>query len=101
MRILLVSFLLAVLSACATVGKPISDEDVRSIKVGETTASVLYARFGKPLYTSRSSDGSQVLSWGYAHINPYAGKNINKSLAVIMSDDDTVSSFTVTDMGTP
>lgn len=90
------------MSACATqYGQPVTDAQLDAIKQGVTTKDDLLATFGKPLATARNSDGSQVMSWGYAHVG-FAGSSYkNQALSVILDASGKVVSYTTTDTGNP
>lgn len=90
-----------VLSACTTYGKPVTDAQLNAIKKGVTTKEELLESFGQPLAVSRNSDGTQVMSWGYAHVG-FAGSSYkNQALSVILDASGKVVSYTTTDMANP
>lgn len=91
----------AVLSACSTYGTPITDEQVAQIKQGVTTNEELVSQFGKPLAVGRNSDGTQVMSWGYAKVG-FAGSSYeNQVLSVILDSSGKVASYTTSETGNP
>ena len=68
-KILVASIVLtAVLSGCASSGKEITQEQVDRIVQGQTTQDQLISIFGKPMAEQYNSDGSRVLTWGYAYV---------------------------------
>ncbi|MCO7575353.1 MULTISPECIES: hypothetical protein [Pseudomonas chlororaphis group] len=90
-----------IVSACTTYGKPVTDAQLDAIKQGVTTKDDLLASFGQPLATARNSDGTQVMSWGYAHVG-FAGSSYkNQALSVILDASGKVVSYTTTDMANP
>lgn len=90
------------LTACATTGgSPISQQQVEAIKQGQTTREDLLSAFGKPLVRSKNSDGTEILSWGYAKVG-FAGSSYeNQSLSVIFGPDGKVVSYTTSQMANP
>lgn len=91
----------AFISACTTYGKPVTDAQLDAIKQGITTKDELLASFGPPLATARNSDGTQVLSWGYAHVG-FAGSSYkNQALSVILDSSGKVVSYTTTNTANP
>ncbi|MGF6595200.1 hypothetical protein [Pseudomonas sp. 2835] len=89
------------IAACTTYGKPVTDAQLAAIKQGVTTKGELLASFGPPLATARNSDGTQVMSWGYAHVG-FAGSSYkNQALSVILDASGKVVSYTTTDTANP
>lgn len=89
------------LSACTTYGTPITDAKVSQIKQGVTTKDDLLSRFGKPLAVARNSDGTQVMSWGYAKVGFAGSSYSNQALSVILDGSGKVLSFTTSETGNP
>lgn len=91
-----------VLAACTTqYGNPITDSQLAQIKKGETTKSQLLSALGQPLTTARNSDGTQIMSWGYAKVG-FAGSSYrNQGLSVILDENGKVVSYTTTDTASP
>lgn len=90
------------LAACATqYGKPVTQEQLDQIKQGVTTKSDLVSSFGSPLTTSRSSDGTQIMSWGYAKVGFAGSSYSNQALTVILDSSGKVISYTTTDTASP
>ncbi len=73
-RYLLAVALLLIASAAA--GKPVTADDAAQFKVGVSTESDVEARLGKPMVTTKSSDGTAVLVY-------YAGKTQVKAATFI------------------
>ncbi|GBO88719.1 outer membrane protein assembly factor BamE domain-containing protein [Marinobacter salsuginis] len=48
MRVLLAALMALVMTGCATVGTDVSNEQVRSLEIGETTRAEVIARLGEP-----------------------------------------------------
>lgn len=89
------------LSACSTYGKPVTQAQLDQIKQGETTREELLSSFGTPLAVARNSDGSQVMSWGYAKVG-FAGSSYkNQALSVVLDSSGKVLSYTTTETGNP
>lgn len=61
--IILISILM--LSGCATVGKPIEQDKLASIKEGQTTKQEVINLLGKPYMITMSSDGKEMLMYQY------------------------------------
>ncbi|WP_430317163.1 hypothetical protein [Pseudomonas sp. p1(2021b)] len=101
MKNILMLIAACVLSACTTYGKPVTEAQLDAIKQGVTTKEDLLASFGQPLAVTRNSDGTQVMSWGYAHVG-FAGSSYkNQALSVILDASGKVVSYTTTDMANP
>ncbi len=91
----------AVLSACSTYGSPITDDKISQIKQGSTTKDELLSRFGKPIAVAKNSDGTQIMSWGYAHVG-FAGSSYkNQALSVVLDSSGKVMSYTTSETGNP
>lgn len=89
------------LVACTSYGKPVTEAQLDAIKQGVTTKEDLLSSFGQPLAVTRNSDGTQVMSWGYAHVG-FAGSSYkNQALSVILDASGKVVSYTTTDMSNP
>ncbi|MGE8335743.1 hypothetical protein [Pseudomonas laurylsulfatiphila] len=89
------------LAACTTYGKPVTQEQLDQIKQGVTTKEDLLGSFGPPLATARNSDGTQVMSWGYANVG-FAGTSYkNQALSVVLDSAGKVVSFTTTETANP
>ncbi|WP_046485503.1 hypothetical protein [Pseudomonas veronii] len=90
-----------VLAACSTYGKPVTQAQLDRIKQGVTTKDDLLGSFGKPLVTARNSDGTQVMSWGYAKVGFAGSSYTNQALSVVLDASGKVVSFTTTDTANP
>lgn len=90
------------LAACTThYGEPVTQAQLDQIKQGVTTKDDLLSSFGKPLAVARNSDGTQVMSWGYAKIGFAGSSYSNQALSVVLDSAGKVVSFTTTDMTNP
>lgn len=90
------------LAACATqYGRPVTQGQLDQIKQGVTTENELIGSFGKPLAKSRNSDGTQVMSWGYAKVGFVGSSYSNQALSVILDSSGKVVSFTTTETANP
>lgn len=90
------------LAACATqYGNPVTQGQLDQIKQGVTTKNDLVSSFGSPLATSRNSDGTQVMSWGYAKVGFAGSSYSNQALSVILDSSGKVVSFTTTETANP
>ncbi|MFG3451158.1 hypothetical protein [Stutzerimonas stutzeri] len=87
------------LSACASHGRPITDEQVSAIREGVTTKQDLLASFGRPVVTSKSSDGTEIIGWGYAKVGFAGSSYTNQSITVTLNPDGTVKSYTTSATG--
>ncbi|WP_145186127.1 hypothetical protein [Pseudomonas sp. URMO17WK12:I11] len=90
-----------VLAACTTYGKPVTQAQLDQIKQGVTTKEELLSSFGKPLASTRNSDGTQILSWGYAKVGFAGSSYANQGLSVVLDADGKVVSYTTTEMSNP
>lgn len=101
MRILIAAVSLALLAGCSTYGKPVTQAQLDDIKQGTTTKEDLIGSFGPPLMVTKNSDGTQIMSWGYAKVG-FAGSSYkNQGLSVVLDASGKVSSFTTTETGSP
>lgn len=95
-KILTVIALCVAVAACATSGRPIGNDQLSSVQEGVTTRSEVVAMFGPPLATTRNSDGTEVLSWGYSKVG-FAGSSVeSQGLSVVIGPDGTVTNYSVT-----
>lgn len=102
MRKILVLVAACVLAACTTqYGKPVTQTQLDRIKQGVTTKDDLLSSFGNPLATTRNSDGTQVMSWGYAKVGFAGSSYANQALSVILDSSGKVVSFTTTETANP
>jgi len=101
MKKMFIVVLACVLAACSTYGKPVTQAQLDQIKQGVTTKDDLLSSFGKPLVTARNSDGTQVMSWGYAKVGFAGSSYTNQALSVVLDSSGKVASFTTTDTATP
>lgn len=95
MRSILVAsiVLTAVLSGCASSGKEITQEQVDRIVQGQTTQDQLISIFGKPMAEQYNSDGSRVLTWGYAYVGFMGAGTETQGLSVILGPDGKVTGY--------
>lgn len=101
MRKFFAAALAVAISACASYGKPVTQEQLDAIQQGKTTRDDLVASFGQPLAVTKNSDGTQVMSWGYSYVG-FAGSNYkSQGLSVILDSAGKVVSYTTTDMANP
>lgn len=95
-RLFIIISICIFVAACATSGRPISNDHLSSVQEGVTTRSEVIAMFGKPMTTTRNSDGSEVLGWGYARVG-FAGSSVeSQGLSIIINPDSTVKAYSVT-----
>ena len=99
MRAIFVLIAAVTIAACASHGRPITDEQVSAIKAGVTTKQELLSSFGRPVVTSKNSDGTEIIGWGYAKVGFAGSSYTNQSITVIMNPDGTVKSYTTSDIG--
>ncbi|GGY87561.1 outer membrane protein assembly factor BamE domain-containing protein [Shewanella fodinae] len=86
-----------VLAGCVTAGVKITESDINSIVVGQTTDANLIAKFGKPLVKGKDSDGNTTLSWYYVNSN-FVGQHSQTSLTVTFGEDGKVKSYITSDI---
>lgn len=102
MRKIFVLLAACVLASCATqYGKPVTQAQLDQIKQGVTTKNDLLSSFGNPLTTSSNSDGTQIMSWGYAKVGFAGSSYSNQALSVIIDSSGKVVSFTTTETTNP
>lgn len=102
MRKIFVLLASCVLASCATqYGKPVTQDQLDRIKQGVTTKNDLLSSFGNPLTTSSNSDGTQIMSWGYAKVGFAGSSYSNQALSVIIDSSGKVVSFTTTETTNP
>ena len=101
MRRFIIFVAAALLTACATHGRPITQGQIDQIQKGQTTGDELLNNFGKPIVHSKNSDGTEIIGWAYAKVG-FAGSSYeNRSLTVTLGPDGKVVSFTTSDMSNP
>lgn len=89
------------LAACSTFGKPVTQAQLDQIQQGVTTKDDLLSSFGKPLTVTKNSDGTQIMSWGYAKVGFAGSSYSNQALSVVLDSSGKVTSFTSSDTSTP
>lgn len=60
-RLILAATMAVAIAGCATSGRPISNDQLQTLKVGESTAAQAITAMGAPTTTTSSSDGTQRL----------------------------------------
>ena len=96
MRTFVAVIALAALIGCATSGRKITQAQLDQVVSGQTTRSELIALFGPPTSEVYSSDGSQILGWGYAHVG-FMGTNTEvQGVSMVIGADGTVTGYTRT-----
>lgn len=99
MKTLLMIAAAIALTACASHGQPITQEQVSRVTEGKTTRQELIASFGPPTVSTRNSDGSEILSWGHAKIG-FAGSSYkNQTMTAVIGPDGKVVSYSTSDIG--
>ena len=89
------------LAACSTYGKPVTQAQLDQIQQGVTTKDDLLSSFGKPLTVTKNSDGTQIMSWGYAKVGFAGSSYSNQALSVVLDSSGKVASFTSSDTSNP
>lgn len=89
------------LAACSTYGKPVTQAQLDQIQQGVTTKDDLLSSFGKPLTVTKNSDGTQIMSWGYAKVGFAGSSYSNQALSVVLDSSGKVVSFTSSDTSNP
>lgn len=59
--------LIAALAGCATVGTKVTDDNLTTLKPGETTEAQVVQMFGPPTVRTRQADGTVLLA--YSHVD--------------------------------
>lgn len=96
MRAFIALALVVAISGCATSGKKISQSQLDQVVSGKTTRGELIALFGPPTSEIYSSDGTQVLGWGYAHVG-FAGIGTEvQGLSMVIGPDGKVKGYSRT-----
>ncbi|AQS50723.1 hypothetical protein PAEH1_02635 [Paenalcaligenes hominis] len=93
MRVLAVLAITAALYGCAsTYGSPITVSQIDSLVVGETTIENAVEIFGKPVTETENSDGTKVVSWGYAK-SSLGSPLESQGLSIVFDREGKLSSF--------
>jgi len=101
MRKILIAAALILAAGCASHGRPITQAQIDQIEEGKTTKQELLASFGKPVVTSRNSDGTEIIGWAYAKVG-FAGSSYqNQSLTVTLDPQGKVLRYTTSEVGDP
>lgn len=99
MKTILILTAAVLLSACASHGQPITQEQVARVVEGQTTRDELIASFGPPTVVTRNSGGGEILSWGHAKIG-FAGSSYkNQTMTAVIGPDGKVVSYSTSDIG--
>jgi len=101
MRALFVILTAAGMAACVSHGRPITDEQVAAVREGVTTKQELLASFGRPVVSSKNSDGTEVIGWAYAKVGFAGSSYTNQSITVTVGQDGTVKSYTTSVISDP
>jgi len=94
MKFAVIPVLVACLSACVTMGKEITEEQLASFRKGETTPQEVIAQLGRPTSSTVTASGLRTLSYMFAHsqarpgtfvpfIGPFIGGADTRSSMVI------------------
>lgn len=67
MKAMIAALLLIVLSGCATVGKEVTQEQVKGFKKGETTMEEVVSKLGSPTSSGVDASGRTVISYVFVH----------------------------------
>ena len=117
MKFFAFAFSILLVVGCATIGREITDDQLATLKKGETTAAQTVTTLGQPTSVTRTSDGRQILSYVFAHaqarpasfipiVGIFAGgSDVRSSMVMLTFDKDGIfrdytSSQSVTGMGT-
>lgn len=101
MRKILIAAALILTAGCASHGRPITKAQIDQIEEGKTTKQDLLASFGRPVVTSRNSDGSEIIGWAYAKVG-FAGSSYeNQSITVTLDPQGKVLNYTTSDISDP
>jgi len=99
MKTIAIASLALLLTACASSGHPISQDQIDQIVKGKTTQSELLANLGTPTSQAFNSDGTKVLTWAYAYVG-FAGIGTEtQALSVIVGPDGRVAAYTANNTG--
>jgi outer membrane protein assembly factor BamE (lipoprotein component of BamABCDE complex) len=95
MKHVLICLAAILITACATVGREISQDQLANFKKGETTVEQVVAKLGPPTSSSISGTGLRTISYMFAHaqarpgsfvpfIGPLIGGTDSRSSMVIL-----------------
>ena len=100
-RAILVCLMVIFLSACASSGQEITQQQIDQIVKGQTTKPELLSLLGRPQSVMSNSDGTEILTWAYAHVG-FMGSNVKSTgLSVVIGQDGKVASYSTTQYGQP
>ncbi len=95
-RAFLLVGLAIIFSGCASSGTKITQGQIDQIVQGQTTRTELLSIFGPPMSEHHNSDGTQILTWGYAYVGFAGAGTETQGLSVILGQDGKVSGFSRT-----
>jgi hypothetical protein len=96
MRTIIALAIILTMTACATSGRKITQDQLAQVVSGQTTRVDLIAMFGPPTSEVYSSDGTQILGWGYAHVG-FMGTNTEvQGVSMVIGADGIVTGYTRT-----
>ncbi len=81
MRLILISLIAAVLTACASSGTKFEMSDVDAMRPGITTEQEATSMLGKPTTTTYGPDGSKTLGWVW--VQATMGKSTTRSAGLL------------------
>ncbi|MGP4843307.1 outer membrane protein assembly factor BamE domain-containing protein [Marinobacter sp. 1Y8] len=87
------------LTGCATSGRPISQDKVDQIQVGETTFDQMQEIFGPPVAQGYGSGGKLTATWFYVKTGAFIGIQQQKNLAVLFDEEKRVEEYTFSGTG--
>lgn len=104
---LIAALLCLLLSACATVGREVTKDQLGGLEKGKTTAAEVMQRIGPPTTTITSQDGRSTLIYVFAHAQarpesfiPFVGALIggtdvrSSTVRFVFNKDGTLDDFT-------
>jgi outer membrane protein assembly factor BamE (lipoprotein component of BamABCDE complex) len=87
---------ITIMTGCTSMhGIDVSDEDLKRIKVGETTVQQAKEEFGQPTSVMRSSQGHTLVSYSRAGYS--AGSLVSRSVMLRFDNDGKLAEITVYD----
>ncbi len=93
----LIALICFALAGCASTGKEMTQSQLDMIKPNQTTKAELMSIFGAPLSHGYDSSGKMFMTWHYAYVGPFGSAMRQQILSVLISDNDLVEKYTVTD----
>ncbi|RKD75784.1 hypothetical protein [Kushneria marisflavi] len=92
-RMALVLVVSLALSACASSGQKMQQENLQALQPGSTTLEQMKQEFGPPISQTFDNEGNLVVNWSYVHVGAFGIGSEQQTLSAMFDSDGVLKRY--------